>query len=92
MYNNCLRVLIVDTLKIRRLEADLFFYYKIFHKLVDLEDLLIFSFVITRILVATILRLLEDYFKVTCALIFFVIVQCLFGMTCQMNGFHVTVV
>ena len=53
-----LHVLNADTLEIRRLKADLLFYYKIshtiFHKLVDLEEV-VFSFVITRILVAIIL-------------------------------------
>ena len=49
-----LRVLNADTLEIRRLKADLLFYYKISHKLVDLEQV-VFSFIITRILVAIIL-------------------------------------
>ena len=49
-----LRVLNADTLEIRRLKADLLFYYKISHKLVDLEEV-VFSFIITRILVAIIL-------------------------------------
>ena len=54
-YNNCFRVLIADTLEIGRIKPELIFYYKIFHKLVDLEkdD---FLFVITRTLVAIILR------------------------------------
>ena len=37
-YIDRLRVLNADTLEIRRLKADLFFYYKIFHKLVDLKE------------------------------------------------------
>ena len=40
---------------------------------------LIFSFIITRILVAINLGLLKNYLKVTCAWIFFAIVQCLSG-------------
>ena len=61
-YIDCLRVLNADTLEIRRLEADLLVYYKMFHKLVDLEEVG-FSFVITRIFVAIILRLLKNYLK-----------------------------
>ena len=80
-------------MEIRRLKADLLFNYKIFHKLVDLEEVDFFvrnnsnncghNFKFTIIL--------KNYLKVTSARMFFLIVQCLFGMNCQMNGFHVTV-
>ena len=33
----------------------------------------------------------KNVFQSNVCMNFFVIVQCLFGMTCQMNGFHVTV-
>ena len=37
-YIDRLRVINTDTLEIRRLKVDLLFYYKIFHKLVDLKE------------------------------------------------------
>ena len=53
-YIDRLRVLNADTLEIRQLKVDLLFYYKILHKLVDLEEVDFFSFMITGILVAII--------------------------------------
>ena len=53
-YIDSLRVPNTDHLEIRRLKAELLFYYTIFHKLVDLEEV-VFSFIITRMLVAIIL-------------------------------------
>ena len=38
MHNDSLRVVNEHIVEIRRIKADLLFYYQIFHKLVDLEE------------------------------------------------------